>query len=67
MEKVGGDFQKLYQGEEPNPHGLPLTTHVDPVKVNYEVPSEAEVEAGVRRLPLHRAAGHTHLRAEHFK
>ena len=36
-------------------------------KVNDDIPSEAKVEAAVRRLPLHRVSRHTHLRAEHFK
>ena len=67
MEKVRGYFQTLYQKEDPNPHGLPLATHVDPAKVNDDIPSESEVEAVVRLLRPHRAGGHTHLRTEHFK
>ena len=38
MEKVRGDFQTLYQREESQPPGLPLETHVDPAKVNDEIP-----------------------------
>ena len=38
MEKVRGDFQTLYQREESHPPGLPLETHVDPAKVNDEIP-----------------------------
>ena len=38
MEKVRGDFQNLYQMEEPQITILPLATHVDPAKVNDEVP-----------------------------
>ena len=38
MEKVRGDFQTLYQREEPHPPGLPLETHVDLAKVNDEIP-----------------------------
>ena len=53
--------------EEPHPPGLHLATHVDPSKVNDEIPSEAEVEAAVCHLHLHRAGRHTHLHAEHFK
>ena len=45
MEKVRGYFQTLYQRGEPHPPGLPLDTHVDPAKVNEEIPSEVEVEA----------------------
>ena len=39
MEKFSGDFQSLYQREEPHTPGLPLATHVDPDKVNDEIPS----------------------------
>ena len=67
MKKVGGDYQTLYQREEPHPLGLPLATHADPSKVNNEIPSEAEMEASVRRLRLHREGGHTRICAEHFK
>ena len=41
MKKFRGDFQTLYQREDLHPPGLPLATHADPDKVNYEVPSEA--------------------------
>ena len=67
MEKVREDFQNLYHMEYPHKPGLPLATHVGPAKVNDEVPSEAEVEAAVRRLRQHREGGHTHFHAEHFK
>ena len=43
MKKVRGDFQTLYQREEPHTPGLPLATHVDLDEVNNDVPSEAEV------------------------
>ena len=42
-------------------------THTMLSKINDEVPTEAEVEASVRRLRLNKAGGHTHLRSEHFK
>ena len=64
--KGQGGLQTLYQREEPHPPGLPLATHVNPSKVNDEIPLEAEVEAVVRRLRPHRAGSHTRLRAEHF-
>ena len=67
MENVRGNFQNLYHREDPNPPGLPLTTHVNPDKVNDKIPSEAELEAVVLCLRPHRSGGHTHLRAEHFK
>ena len=67
MEKVGGDFQTLYQREEPHTPGLPWSTHVKPSKLNNEILSEVEVEAAVQRLRPHRAGKHAHLRAEHFK
>ena len=67
MEKVGGYFQTLYQREEPQTPGLTLATHMDPAKVNEEIPSEVDVEAVVRNLLPHRVGGHTHLRTEHFK
>ena len=67
MKKVRGDFQTLYQREDPHPPSLPLSTHIDPSKVNDKIPSYAEVEAKVQRLRLHRAGGHTHLCAEQFK
>ena len=71
MEKFRGDFQTLYQMKEPHPHGMPLETHVDPSKVNDEIPleaeAEAEVEAALRRLRSNRAGIHTHVRAEHFR
>ena len=41
MEKVGGDFQTLYQREDPHTPGLPLATHVYLIHVNYEIPSES--------------------------
>ena len=41
MEKFRGDFQTLYQKYDPHPSGLPLDTHLDPAKVNYEIPLEA--------------------------
>ena len=59
--KVQGGFQTLYEREEPHPPGVPLSTHVDPTKVNENIPSEAEVEAAVQCLRLHRAGRHTHL------
>ena len=34
MEKVRGDFQTLYQREEPQPPDLPLATHINLAKVN---------------------------------
>ena len=40
METFRGDFYTLYQREEPHPPGLPLATHVDPEKVNDEIPLE---------------------------
>ena len=67
MEKVRGDFHTLYQREEPHTPGLTIETHVEPAKVNYEIPSEAEVEAAVSSLSTHRAGRHTHLCEEYFK
>ena len=67
IEKVRGDLQTLYQREEPHPPGLNLDTHVDPAKVSDKIPSEAEVEAAVQPLRPHKAGGHNHLCAEHFK
>ena len=43
MEKVRGDFQNLYQREEPHTPGLPLATHVDPSYLNEEISLEVEV------------------------
>ena len=63
----GGGFYTLYQREEPHTPGLPLATHVNPAKVNNDIPSEAEVEAAVCRLFQHSAGVHTCLRVEHFK
>ena len=57
MWKFRGDFQNLYQMEGPHPPGLLLATHVGSYKVNEEVPSEAELEAAVRRLRPHSAGG----------
>ena len=37
-EKVREDLQTLYQREEPNPPGLTLATHVNPAKVNDNIP-----------------------------
>ena len=67
MEKVRGDFHNLYQRDEPQPSGLPLSTHADHANLNNKVTSESEVESGVIRLRPHRLVRHTHLRAEHFK
>ena len=61
MDKVRGDFQTLYQREDPHTPGLPLETHVDPVQVNYLTPSEADVETAIRRLRSLKAGVHTHL------
>ena len=66
MYKVRGYFQTLYQREEPHTPVLPLATHVNPAKVNDEIPSEVEMEEAVRRLCPHRAGVNTHLRAWHF-
>ena len=41
MEMFRGEFQTLYQKDEPHPPGLPLDTHLDPAKVNYMIPLEA--------------------------
>ena len=38
MENGRGDFQTLYQKEEPHHPGLTLETHVDPDKVNDDIP-----------------------------
>ena len=67
MEKFRGYFHIFYQREDPHHPGLTLATHVNLAKVNDKIPSEAEVESAVQRLHPHRAGGHTHLRAEHFK
>ena len=45
----------------------PLATHVDTFQVNNDAPSEAKVEASVRRLRHFKAGGNTHLHAEHLK
>ena len=67
MEKVRGDFQTLYQWRDPHTPGIPLATHVDPVKVNDATQLEAEVETAVCHLRPLKAGRHTHLRMEHFK
>ena len=67
MEKVRGDFQNLYHREETHLPGLTLETHVDPDKVNDEIPPEAEVDAAVLRLCPHRAGSQNHLHTEHLK
>ena len=67
MEKVRGDFQTLYQRENPHLTGLTLSTHVNPVEVSNKVTLDTEVEAAVQGLRLHRVGGHIHLCAEHFK
>ena len=67
MEKVTGFFWTLYQKEELQPLGIPLTTHMDPVQFNYPKPLKAEVEAAFRCLRPFKAGGHTHIRAENFK
>ena len=67
MEKVRGDFQTIYEREEPHPPGTPLETHMDPVQVNNATHVDAEVETEVSRLLFFKERGHTYLRAEHFK
>ena len=67
MEKFGGEFQTLYQREEPHPPGLQLATHVDPSKVNDAIPLKAEVEAVVSCICPQKSGRHTHLHAENFK
>ena len=47
MENFRRNFQTLYQKDEPHSTGLTLATHVDPVKLNNNIPSDAEVEAAV--------------------
>ena len=66
-EKVRGELQTLYQREEPHPPDLPLITHVDPAKLNNNIPSEVEAEAAVPRLLPHRAGGQNQLCKEQFK
>ena len=69
MEKIRGGFQTLYHREEPYPPDLHLDKHVNPDKVNDNIPSEVEVEveAAVQFLRLHRADVHTHLHADNSK
>ena len=43
IKEVRGDFQIIYQREEPHTPVIPLATHLDPVQVNYATPSDAEV------------------------
>ena len=43
MEKFTGDYATLYRREEPTTPGRPGPTHITPFKVNYNIPSEAEV------------------------
>ena len=43
MEKVRGDFQTLYQRKDSHTPGMPLDTHVNPYKVNGDIPLEVEV------------------------
>ena len=61
MEKVRGDFQTLYQREEPHSPGLPLATHVYPDKVNEKIPPKEEVEVAVRQLRSQRVGRHSNL------
>ena len=61
MAKVTGDYAKIYQQGDPIPPGMPVPTHFTPSRVNDDIPLEAEVEASVRRLRLHKAGKHTHL------
>ena len=44
-----------------------MATHIYPFQVNDDTPSEAEVEASVRRLPPFKAGKHTHLHTEHLE
>ena len=67
MEKARGDFQTLYQREEPHTPDTTLATHVESVQVSDATPSHAEVEATVCRLHPFTVGGHTHLHAYHFK
>ena len=68
MVKVTGDYSALYRrGKLTLPPGRLVPTHVTPFRVNSDVPLEEGVEAGVRRIHLHKLGGHIHLRAEHFK
>ena len=67
MAKFTKDYGTLYFQEDPDPPGQMLVTQVDFFQIKYEVPSEAEVEAEVRRLRPHKAGVHTHLHADHFK
>ena len=64
--RLGGTSRNSIRRRRPPP-GIPLATRVEPSKMNDKVPSEAEVEAAVRRLCPHRVGGKTHLCAEHFK
>ena len=61
METFRGDFYTLYQREEPHPPDHTLATHVDPTKLNENIPSEVEVESGICCLSLHRVDRHTNL------
>lgn len=47
MAKLKKGYATIYQREEPDPPGRPMSTHVDPSQINDEVPSEAKVKAVV--------------------
>ena len=44
-----------------------MPTHVTPLRVNYNVPLDVEVEAVFHILMLNKVGRHTCLRAENFK
>ena len=43
MAKVMGDYGALYWREYPDPPGRTVSTHVTPLRINDDVPTEAEV------------------------
>ena len=57
----------MYQKEEPQPPGIPLKMHVDPVQFNNATLLEADMEAAVHHLPPFKAGRHTHLHAKRLK
>ena len=56
---------ELHDWIEKHPHNIPIS--IDPVLMDYLVPTEDNIEWAMKRLHNHRSRGPSRMRAEHLK